>query len=276
MNNENTNKLLHNSENYKKKMNEPNMDVILQYINLIDQYLLQCKENIYIQNDAYYKYVLIKGINTMSHVFNIIYLYTKNLELTYYHCQKSMCYYIEFIGQIGDDNHSFLQLNSKDASLFVYKKTIFDINNEYRKEFNLNSSDNEKISIINLNIQIYNTLLTILINNFNFADEENDLVTSVNNNIHKLATRLFHISLLNNKKKYIENLKIIDFFIKNYSKKYDEKFFLYIDIFIKKIKKKDITKTKIQYKINNSNFNKYNKELTPLRFINWIFNPEDD
>ena len=276
MNNENTNKLLHNSENYKKKIKDTSTDVILQYISLIDQYVLQCKENIYIQNDTYYKYVLIKGINTLSHVFNIIYLYTKNLDLTFYHCQKSMCYYIEFIGQIGDDNHSFLQLNSKDASLFVYKKTIFDINNEYRKEFYLDSVDSEKISIINLNIQIYNTLLVILINNFDFTQEENDLGKSVNLKIHKLATRLFHVSLLNNNKKYIENLKTIIFFIKNYSKKYKENFFLYIDIFLKKIKKKDITKTKIQNKINNSNFEKYNTNLTPLRFINWIFNPEDD
>ena len=33
----------------------------------------------------------------------------------------------------------YLQLNSKDAALFVYKKTLFELNNDYRKEFKLNS-----------------------------------------------------------------------------------------------------------------------------------------
>ena len=38
------------------------------------------------------------------------------------------------MGQIGEDSHTYLQLNSKDAALFVYKKTIFELDNEYRKE----------------------------------------------------------------------------------------------------------------------------------------------
>ena len=55
--------------------------------------------------------------------YTFLLLYTRNLELSIYHTQKSILYYIEFIGQIGDDNHSFLKLNSKDATLFVFKKT---------------------------------------------------------------------------------------------------------------------------------------------------------
>ena len=130
MNNSKSTTLLQNVDNYKKKLEETPAYILFQYVKLIEQYFKQCNEHIYIQNDVYYKYVLRKGIETISHVFNILLLYTKNLELTLHHCHKSMCYYIEFIGQIGNDNHSFLQLNSKDASLFVYKKTIFDINNK--------------------------------------------------------------------------------------------------------------------------------------------------
>ena len=44
--------------------------------------------------------------------------------------KQAIFYYVEFIGQIGEDSQGFLQLNSKDAILFVYKKTIFDINND--------------------------------------------------------------------------------------------------------------------------------------------------
>ena len=72
-----------------------------------------------------FKYVYLKGVESLTYIFNMLIMYTKNLSLTYYHCEKSLFYYIEFIGQIGDDNHSFLQLSSKDAILFIYKKTIF-------------------------------------------------------------------------------------------------------------------------------------------------------
>ena len=72
----------------------------------------------------------------------MIFLYTKNIDLTLIHCKKALYYYIEFIGQIGDESHSYLQLNSKDAMLFIYKKTIFEINSEHRAHFELD--ENEK------------------------------------------------------------------------------------------------------------------------------------
>ena len=72
--------------------------------------------------------IVTKGIESISHIFTFILLYTKNLELTVYHTKKSYLYYNEFINQINDENNSFLKLNSKDAILFIYKKSIFEIN----------------------------------------------------------------------------------------------------------------------------------------------------
>ena len=54
-------------------------------------------------------------------------LYTKNIDLTISHCNKALYYYIEFIGQIGDENHSYLQLNSKDATLFISEGDALDM-----------------------------------------------------------------------------------------------------------------------------------------------------
>ena len=119
-------KILNNSENYNKVIGVPITLIFKKYVELIHEYLLFSNDNVYIQKPMYLKYVLIRGLETIQNVFNILLLYTKNLDLVTYHCQKSYYYYVEFIGQIGDDNHSFLQLNSKDATLFVYKKTIFD------------------------------------------------------------------------------------------------------------------------------------------------------
>ena len=133
---------LQNVENYKKDVytninnnsiiaeNHNEMDTYMKYVNVINQYLLFGIETIKNKNLEYLKYILIKGLFTISHVFKMLLLFTRNLDLTYYHCQKSYSYYIEFIGQIGDDAVTYLQLNSKDAAFFVYKKTIFDINRQ--------------------------------------------------------------------------------------------------------------------------------------------------
>jgi len=126
---------LHNLDNYKGAFTNSTSEICAKYFGLVTEYLIQCVETIFMQNKNYYKFIICKGIHTISHVFKLLILYTRNLDLTYHHCQKSFYYYVEFIGQIGDDNHSFLQLNSKDAALFVYKKTIFELNNEFRKDF---------------------------------------------------------------------------------------------------------------------------------------------
>ena len=100
-----------------------------------------------LQNETYFLFVIQRGLETLKHCFKMIYMYSKNIDLTIYHCKKAYCYYVEFIGQIGDDNNSYLQLNSKDATLFVYKKTIFDIDNEFRKKFILEDSEKNYILI---------------------------------------------------------------------------------------------------------------------------------
>ena len=53
--------------------------------------------------------------------------YTNNLSFTHYHCEKGIYYFTEFISQIENEN-SFLKLSSIDAIIFVYKKTIYNIN----------------------------------------------------------------------------------------------------------------------------------------------------
>jgi hypothetical protein len=162
---------LQNVENYKKDVytninnnsiiseNHNEMDTYMKYVNVINQYLLFGIETIKNKNLEYLKYILIKGLFTISHVFKMLLLFTRNLDLTYYHCQKSYSYYIEFIGQIGDDAVTYLQLNSKDAAFFVYKKTIFDINQEYKKNYYETKAEEKKNKIISIFIDTYNKLI---------------------------------------------------------------------------------------------------------------------
>ena len=148
--------------------------LIDKFSNLIAEFLLCVAENVIVQNETYFLFVIQRGLETLKHCFKMIYMYSKNIDLTIYHCKKAYCYYVEFIGQIGDDNNSYLQLNSKDATFFVYKKTIFDIDNEFRKKFILEDSEKKYIDLISKMIECYyETITFILFNEENFTEKKN-------------------------------------------------------------------------------------------------------
>ena len=188
---------LQNIENYKKDIYENNeMDIYMKYVNVINQYLLFGIETIKNKNSEYLKYILIKGLFTISYVFKMLFLFTRNLDLTYYHCQKSYSYYIEFIGQIGDDAVTYLQLNSKDAALFVYKKTIFDINHDYKKDYYENKVEETKNKIVSIFIDTYNKLVEseltqlnseqLQLKNINIINKIHLTIGDLNDKLYKL------------------------------------------------------------------------------------------
>ena len=138
--------IISNTENYNRDFEfNDTKTYVERYIELINEYMLYVVENMIIQDDTYLLFLIRRGVETIMHCFKFLLMYTKNLELTVYQCKKALYYYIEFIGQISDValHHSYLQLNSKDATLFVYKKTIYDINNIYRKNFTLSDKDQQ-------------------------------------------------------------------------------------------------------------------------------------
>ena len=246
--NQKNNNLLQNIDNYNKILACNNNAIFTKYISLIEGFLRDCSENVSIHNMGYYKYVLKKGVETLSHIFNILLLYTNNLELTFVHSQQAYHYYIEFIGQIGDDNHGFLQLNSNDAIMFVYKKTLFDINNEYRKMFEINEKNKDKIQISEKLINIYIHLINAVINDYNFTHKENNISVAVHNKINKILSKIMQLNLVCDISAYKNKLETIDFLLSNIICDYNDDFFHYIDLFLKKIKTNNITMDNIQRK----------------------------
>lgn len=117
------------NSNYNESVNCEVSDIKHKYLFIINDYL----NNIKINKKENTNFIILRGVETITHVFNMILYFTKNLEITHFYSEKSFYLYIEFINQITDDNNKFLQLCSRDASIYVYKKTIFDINNKYRK-----------------------------------------------------------------------------------------------------------------------------------------------
>ena len=258
---------LQNINNYNDTLDHTNVsEIFAKYIGIVQEYLTQICENIYMKNHAYMKYVIKNGIHVISHVFNILLLYTKNLDIVIHHCERSFYYYVEFIGQIGDDNHSFLKLNSKDATLFVYKKTIFDINNEYKKNFNI--EDNEdlqlKINCVKNVTGLYNNLLDYIVEQHVF-DYENkmSLIKITHQYLNHIGNKLLQLHLLNDDKLYCDKIGLIDVFVKQFlfhSKNNGyggveditiQQRINILEIFISKLKKRHIDRKMFEQRLNN-------------------------
>lgn len=257
---------LHNIENYKSEYSSSSTEIFTKYIGVVTEYFIQCSDMIHIPNETYYRYVINKGLETITHVFKMLLLYTKNLQLTYYHCQKSFYYYVEFISQIGDNNHSFLQLNSKDATLFVYKKTIYELNQDFRKTFSSTTQENTIMNNVELLIRIYNRMLNDKIEHLSL---QNLNILTIDKDAIKLAQIILNLSLFGDETVYLEKLQIINHFdeIIDWGNKNKQ---LYMDIFIKKIKKIDVNIVQLDKRIiNEENAVKF-ETFTPLRYINWL------
>jgi len=295
-----------NIEHYKSEFSCSSTEIFSKYIGVLSEYFVNCSETINIQNKTYYKYVIVKGMETVSHVFKILLLYTKNLNLTYYHCQKSFYYYVEFISQIGDNNHSFLQLNSRDASLFVYKKTIYEINQEVRKTFTSTVQDNIIMNNVEILIYMYNRILFEKLEHIELSnkdkiiiqDDENKKIKkcdvrllSIDKDAIRFSQLVLNVSLGGDEKYFYEMLQLIRIFfdssicatnIKNNNtenendkdiQQYDkliENRYAYMDAFIKKIKKNTVSTDYLEKRLlNEENHSKF-ENLTPLRYMNWL------
>ncbi len=128
---------LQDASNYSDELSASSSEAFAKYGLLINEFLrlASTARRQPEKKGELYAEILAKGIRTLTHVFRFLLLYTRNLDLTWHHCQKAAYYYVEFMGQIGGDAHGFLQLNARDAALFVYRKTVFEINDQHRREF---------------------------------------------------------------------------------------------------------------------------------------------
>tara|TARA_Y100000588_G_C14222310_1_gene911565 strand:- start:416 stop:1228 length:813 start_codon:yes stop_codon:yes gene_type:complete len=241
----------------------------LKYVELINDFLIYASENIHVQNKQYYLFVIKRGVETFSHVFIFLIMYTRNINLVMYHCRKAFFYYIEFIGQITDDNHTYLQLNSKDATLFVYKKTLFEIDSNIKKDYESNPLDKKMMRYLGLTMCIYKKYILFFLHKVKKKQNENEIIMQ---------------KLLQNNKKIFNNffskkgaseakLKIILNLFETMAPKELEllNFIQILEIFCRKLEKREITEEQIKKKLYSKNIFLYIKLYTPLKFVNWLF-----
>ena len=274
MKNQNSNELeqymLNQIKNYNSKITNTRLEILSKLNYAIIEYLRFITEKIAIKNIFFYRFILERGLDTLIHVFFFIFYYTKNLDMSFYHTQKAYYFYIEYIEQITNDNVTFLQLSSRDATLFVYKKTIFEINNEIKK--NIHKLTNEEETILyesKIYANVYKNIISFIINHKNIiCDEKIKYIDSCCEKIKEVSELLDKSKIKSNYIDYIYTFTII-FINKDIE---IDIFFLLIQKFIQcLIKKKKINENNVTINIYNlfSNLESYNNDIE--KTINNIF-----
>lgn len=274
----NQNYSLSKLENYFDSMDYSIENIMNKYYELIIEYLnfITRQKNIHcLKSEQVYKFILFRGLKTISNVFYFILFYSKNLDMAYYHSVKSYFIYIEFIEQVTEEQHLFLNLSSRDAVLFVYKKTIYDIPFQIKHGKNKNLFINE----ISKSIEILEKFI------FYLLCEENEINKYIVSNVEEIFLKYL---LVNKQCKKIDFNEATVFFLEQHiaetfflQTKYSDKkktnnktqVICYLfDCFITKLTKLKTFDTSKKEKMIENKFKIMNvNELTPEEYINNIF-----
>ena len=157
-----------------------NFSIVSNYLKLLNTYHILFNKNIVTKKIHYIDFIYKQGMKCLNHIFIILLHYTNNINFAYYHCEKGIYYFTEFISQIENEN-SFLKLSSIDAIIFVYKKTIYNIN---KKMASISRKDN--IEEINKIIKLIN-----LINTYKNYDELSPFYVKLINLNEEQISRLY-------------------------------------------------------------------------------------
>ena len=259
---------LHNIENYKSALKCNINDILNKHSLLMFEYFKFITEKVHLKNPVCNKFIIIRGLDTVSHVFNNFLYYSKNIDLAFYHGQKAFYFYVEFIEQISEDHHTFLQLNSRDASMFVYKKTLFDINNEYRKNMDhslISKNYIEYFDILHIFGEIMKSVISFLIHKCDFFGDNVKTVDKIINDSNPIFNKIC------NSKFSKSTFDVILIFIEQISKDIgQDKYIEIIDLFLKKFHKRKVIEKRLLEKIYHVEFYERIEEASD-KFISWLF-----
>lgn len=226
--NKNKDYLLADKNNYKEELETDKNSILNKYITIVIEYLIYLFEsNILTKNSKILEFVIIRGLDTITHVFLNLLCCTKNIELVFFHCEKSLYFYLEFVSQIAHEDRSFLQLTSRDACSYVYKKTIYDVPHDLKNK-HCSEKTKETINIVSINIDVYKLILYKMINKM--IKSPNNIKQTLNV-FYELVTPLNALNLNEH------DLKLIHIFINmlNYNTSDLDILILFLEKLLKKI-----------------------------------------
>ena len=214
--------LIKDKSNYYSNLQEPFETICKKFIETINYYILHSKLNIKTSNT-----IFLKGISIITNIFKLILYYTKNLELTVSTTNRGIFYYIEYINQINekDNEYVFVNLNLKDAITYVYRKTIFLIDDNFKKTYILEETEKITFDTFNMFTTFYIKIMHNIFNSINLKlIDENELDSNLLNlyncinNIQKYSILPKKLTVQNKEKslqqQYLEkNLQIFNLLI---------------------------------------------------------------
>jgi hypothetical protein len=112
------------------------MNGMKEYILLLSEYwdcyfkntistIPTLKKNEKNEKNEFSQFVFTRGLDTITHIFIYTMLNSNNIENSYTNAEKGIYYYIEFMNQMKEHKQMNLSLTTRDAVLYVYKKTIY-------------------------------------------------------------------------------------------------------------------------------------------------------
>jgi hypothetical protein len=248
MNNDPSNKRLTDEENYKTVFTLADVDVcLLVYSRILSNFLKDISEDID-QSHPKYNFIVEKGVETINNVFKTILVHTKNMELAEYHTEKACVYYIEFIIQLMG-----VEINVREAIIFVYKKTVFEISTDIKKRSFVTAEQNVYFGILNESLSFMNQLSK-------FRKEHDcldDYARKISFQNELTDTRMSRLYFLNS---LVSGLSIL--------KTSDINFFNVIDAVFKKMKKSS-NKNEFVFSMEKLT-NAIDNDFSPLKIANQL------
>lgn len=181
---------LMNTKHYNKNLNKSEIILCLKNYNLIiEDFLLKTFEKIDYKSSKNLYQIVLRGVNCLEHVFNILFLYTKNILLTLYYSNKASNAYIDYINSliIGSNTDKIIYpiynrnfelheiKNSKNAMLCVYDESIKIIDEEYKKNYVMEESEKKYFDVIKSWSKFVNLIFLKGIN-INLSEMEQDIL----------------------------------------------------------------------------------------------------
>jgi len=104
-------------------MDQEVSDYLNTYLDIIIEYSDAMKESKFITAHLNREFLIYTGFRAITHIFQINYVYTNDLDTSFYSAQKAYIFYLEYLEQMEKTNMSH-DLNYTDAIQFLYSKTI--------------------------------------------------------------------------------------------------------------------------------------------------------
>jgi hypothetical protein len=219
-----------------------NNNIIIEiYVRLINEYFsIMTQSDIlkYIQNKRFIIYI---GLNAIYNIFKINLITTKNIQTSYYYCEKACYCYLEYIEQI-NKSEALNSLNVNDVVKFVYKETILYNDDKPTTPVTTNYYTNIDYDNLHDLFSILSRVSSLLLN-WNNENMDETLQSII---CQKYLLKYLYLFYNNNIVEYIDYLETILEKLKMDKETYID----FLEHFHKKMKNKhDTSKHEIQDKI---------------------------